>query len=98
VVRTPPRRHRTSGTRTTDPDEERDMSDIQAHDTDGNGWVDTWTVDVDHDGDVDALAHDTDENGWVDLYEEDTDGDGHLDTTVVDWNEDGVADEVHVFA
>ena len=67
-----------------------------AYDTDGNGYIDTYSFDASGDGYDDVLAFDYDETGYVEQVAVDGDLDGYLDTWVFDFDEDALPDQVGI--
>jgi hypothetical protein len=63
-------------------------------DLDDDGDADAIVLDLDNDGRVDAVAVDVDDDGQIDAVGLDTDGDGDFDVVGVDVDSDGDIDEV----
>lgn len=73
-------------------DIEMDDSDIEEVDLDGDGDVDAVGIDTDGDGNIDTMAVDSDNDGEMDTIAIDSDGDGRIDQMAYDSDGDGVID------
>jgi S1-C subfamily serine protease/CHAT domain-containing protein len=65
------------------------VTDILGIDSNGNGKVDIYAVDLNQDGVIDYMGIDENENGKIEIKIYDTDKDGIFETYVFDLNEDG---------
>lgn len=61
-------------------------------DTDGDGIADTFIIDKDGDGQVDAIGRDEDGDGSIETMLMDADGDGRIDTVGIDSDDNGQVD------
>ena len=73
-----------------------DDIDCQEVDLDGDGDVDAIGVDMDGDGNIDTLAVDCNNDGVFDSLAVDTNGDGSIDQIAYDTNGDGAFDEIEM--